>query len=315
MPNAATVHMVLDAWRLLATTTTTATIHPTNEQPDDGMTADTAAERAHELLQFIMDRNNTNDVATNNNNTNNNNDNDNNDNEIISNKQPQQLQPTARRKMMIPLDIKAYTLVIDALSKCGEAEKAEGILTDMLESGMTPDAICWNATIHAWSRWPRKQKQQQQQQQHDNANDIDPGLQAAQRAQELLDLMLLDDPMQNHLAARPTVATFNAVIDCYSKSGIPNAGYLAEDVVRRMKEWSKQQQHQQQHQMTGGGNDHDPSFVTTLLEPNTITLTSLMDCWSRSTGEYGEAAAERAEAILQHMQEIHMWLPMPSAST
>lgn len=201
-------------------------------------------------------------------------------------------------------DLLLWQSCLNAFAKCspyqsGAVDIAEEILQEM---NLPPDQVCFATVLNAWSKSCR------------------PG--AAQRAQDILEKMLLDDS-----PVKPNNVCINTCIDAWAKSGESDGAQRAENLLRRMEEQSRQpgKGHLQPdsvaystvvHAWAKSSHPKAAQHAENLfirmqqmsqegkgrVEADKFTLGSVLDAWARST-EPG--AAKRAESFLNRMEESH----------
>lgn len=150
-------------------------------------------------------------------------------------------------------NVRSFSTVMDAWARNGNVEASLSVLKDLerryKESGydaaLQPNTFSYNTVLSAYSK-------------------SKGGTKSAEQAQELLQKMPIE----------PDVISYNAVLLCWARSGLPDAGERAENLLRQMH-----------------------------IRPNARSYTAAMDAWSKSRSELGDGstAAERARALLDEM--------------
>jgi hypothetical protein len=123
-----------------------------------------------------------------------------------------------------------------------------------------PTAHSYATVIHAWAK-------------------SGGGAEAAQKAQNILDSLLMESKQGDEDAIRPDTVIFNAVIDAWASSGDPQCGSKAVGLLRQMR-------------------DLDKGLYCDNCQPDVVTYNSVLSAWSRS-GDLN--AAVQAERILKDM--------------
>ena len=116
------------------------------------------------------------------------------------------------------------------------------------------------------------------------------GRKAAEKAQEILNKMILAcqeyDPTSATLAPpEPTTRSFNIAINAWAKSGEPDSGSHAEEIITRMEQWHLECQEKSQYNGAVA---------------NARTMSGVMDAWAQSGVE---GAEDRALGILMYAIE------------
>lgn len=175
------------------------------------------------------------------------------------------------------------------------AKRAEAILNLLLESagnrderstipatgsdlpiapGVEPNIITYNTLIKCWARSGSPE--------------------AGERAESILSFMngklgrnYLFNPISraarwNSDIVRPNVVTWNATMDCWSKSGAPNGAARAEKLLMMMLD--------------------NPPGADGPIHPNAISFATAIYAWSKSLDE---DRAEKAAALLDKMKELY----------
>mmetsp|Transcript_26929 Transcript_26929/g.74229 ORF Transcript_26929/g.74229 Transcript_26929/m.74229 type:complete len:692 (+) Transcript_26929:286-2361(+) len=181
-----------------------------------------------------------------------------------------------RTKYSSNLQVTAVTsdAVLNAWAQQGSWESAERaqLILERLEAMTDPNdespsklvrptAHSYATVIHAWAK-------------------SNGGSEAARKAHAILDRLLLKTNRQgDEDAVTPDTVIFNAVIDAWGRSGDPQCGSKAEELLRQMK-------------------DLDEGLYCENCHPDVVTYNSVLSAWSRS-GHVN--AAVQAEKILKDM--------------
>lgn len=175
-----------------------------------------------------------------------------------------------------------YTAVVEAHANSGvsgSAQSAEAICDYMCQQYMhneqdpdvAPTARIFNAAINAYAK----------------SDDAD----AAQRADDLFRRMEGIYWTTGLAEIKPNAYNYNSLISAWANCGQEGAAERAEEVLERMEALYKE-------------GDKD-------VKPTTVTYNAVIDAYSKCAGgathhdEYDDAAGERAESILHHMQELY----------
>lgn len=226
---------------------------------------------------------------------------------------------------------RAYTSALNALAKSGRGDagmRAEALVHSMEkmykagDEDMKPDTTVYNILINCHkSSASRAEKVLYKMGKRDvvsytsviNAYSNEGGLNAAKRAQSLLDEMQKD-------AVEPNAQTFNSAITAWTRSGSPNSANKAEGLLKKMEELQiKPNFHTYTSVISAWSKANDPGAALRAeillkvmqvmhkkgnhaMKPNTITFTAVITAWARS-GE--KDAGERAEKVLDGMIKLY----------
>ena len=196
-------------------------------------------------------------------------------------------------------DITSYNGILNAWSNLRGTDRApkraEEILNLLLESaasrgegsaprshcnrdlpvvpGVEPNIVTYTTLIKCWAR--------------------SGSLEAGERAEAMLSFMngkigrnYLFNPISRAArwqseVVRPNVMTWNATMDCWSKSGAPDGAFRAEKLLLMMLD--------------------NPPGADGPIHPNDISFATVIHAWSKSSAE---DRAERAAALLSRMKEL-----------
>ena len=199
----------------------------------------------------------------------------------------------------------SYSTVMNAFARCGAAERAHAILTQVLQEkrAIRPDTVMFNVVIHAWS------------------TSGDP--QAGTKAVELLNQM--KQLASEGYDTAPDIVTYNSVLSAVSKSGHMNAGPQAESILKQLQEednnvtpnvvsynsvlhaWSKNAGTEPKaaeraqavlDYMIQSGNDN--------IAPDVYSFTSVLNAWAKSNED---DKAIRARELLDTLLDLHSESP------
>jgi pentatricopeptide repeat protein len=172
----------------------------------------------------------------------------------------------------------SYTSVMDAFAKKGHADEAEAILEEMYhdyavqgnQSAM-PTVVSFSTVLNAWS------KSRSSSSSNNNSNNQ----KALQRAEAILVRMweLYDSKKLLHI--KPTLVSYNCVIDSWANSSQANAAQQAEAVFRNLQE--------RYHK----GDDD--------LKPNSFLYGTVMNAYAK------KGQAEKVESLLQEMYHEYVY--------
>ena len=172
------------------------------------------------------------------------------------------------------LGARTYTKAVSARARAGghnAGRRAEGILRRMgagsagVAEVARPNAYTYNAVINAW------------------ANSGDFPL-ASERAEQLLaEMERSADPR-----VRPTIVTWNAVLDCLAKAGGRQGAERAEELLRQLES--------RYEEAAAAG--REPGGVP---RPNARSFNTVMNAWAKSGTE---EAASKAVNILDLMERL-----------
>ena len=196
-------------------------------------------------------------------------------------------------------DIMSYNGILNAWSNLRGTDRApkraEEILNLLLESaasrgegsaprsnwnsdlpvvpGVEPNIVTYTTLIKCWAR--------------------SGSLEAGERAEAMLSFMngkigrnYLFNPISRAArwqseVVRPNVMTWNATMDCWSKSGAPNGAFRAEKLLLMMLD--------------------NPPGADGPIHPNAISFATVIHAWSKSSAE---DRAKKAAALLDRMKEL-----------
>jgi hypothetical protein len=163
-------------------------------------------------------------------------------------------------------------------TKQEEPERAEELLilmqklhderTDLLDSSLRPDVMCFTAVVNGWA----------------NVGT----LQATENAEATLRLMQELYDSGSNPEVEPNIITYNTVIRAWSTSRFEQAGSHAEALLRQMLDRAKATQ-------------QGPPDETKALPamPNKATYIYVLNAW-----RHHEHGGEKAEALLEEMMEL-----------
>lgn len=169
----------------------------------------------------------------------------------------------------------SFSLVVDTWARQPNAAQRAQVLLDTMKLGMEPSARTYASVLQAWVRQGRPQEAEAILHQM-GTSDYKlysavliawADKKNAQRAEQILNQMI------DHPSLSPNKQCFVAVISAYSKNG--NA-IKAEELLERMQQ--------------------------VRIKPNSYAFTAVLSAWA-NVGTH--AAAERAKAILERMQELY----------
>ena len=170
-------------------------------------------------------------------------------------------------RIRVKPNARSYSTVMDVWAKQSNpsaARRAELLLDRLIDKyeetgdvAMQPNVVSYNTVINAWAK-------------------AGANVEGAERAQALLEEM-----------EAPDVISYNGVLHAWARSGAPNAGVIAEAILRRMMD----------------ENEGSPS-----VRPNSRSFSTAMDAWSRSH-KGRQDSAERAHALLTELEELAEWEP------
>lgn len=189
------------------------------------------------------------------------------------------------------------SLKLEAVDKCAELLHALERNYDCIASNVAPEdttkhsqlmpsASSYNHVLHTLAHSGKSQR-------------------VAVEASAILDRML--DRCRKYLGRKddasylllpppePTIITFNSVIHAIAKSGVGNAGYMAEEVFTKMEEWHSQYRAQHNSQDDRESVEKNPCYKGVAPDPRTLAV--VLDAWS-NRNEVKGFAPERAESIL-----------------
>ena len=148
-------------------------------------------------------------------------------------------------------NVRSFSTVMDAWSRMGRVQETLQVLKVMeemyeetMDGSLKPNSFSYNTVLSAFAK-------------------SRGGKVAAEQAQHFLE----------HNMPNPDVISYNAVLSAWARSGVPQAGSRAEDLLRGMR-----------------------------VTPNAKSYASVMDAWSRSGTD--ESAA-RAHGLLKELQELY----------
>lgn len=144
----------------------------------------------------------------------------------------------------------SYATVMNGFAKCGDAERVEAILLNLLKQAgkkdsIEVDTVVFNVAINAWQ------------------NSKDP--RAGSKARALLNQM---EELSATFATKPDIVSYNSAISAWAGSGHVNAASQAEKLLQKMQKEALE-------------SDDAP-------KPNTISYNAVLHAHSRS-GEPGSA--------------------------
>jgi pentatricopeptide repeat protein len=154
-------------------------------------------------------------------------------------------------RIRVKPNVRSFSTVMDAWSRTGHVPETLQVLQAMeerykttMDDAVRPNTFSYNTVLvaHAKSRG---------------------GKVAAEQAQQFLE----------HTMPDPDVISYNVLLTCWARSGVPQAGVRAEDILRDMP-----------------------------IQPNAKSYATVMDAWSRSRTE--ESAA-RAHGLLKELQQLY----------
>lgn len=181
-----------------------------------------------------------------------------------------------------------YNFVLDAWAKSGEpnsTQKVEEILLRMLEiykNGLY-DSIrpnCYSFTIAITALAKSSNQNDGPNGRYTRKNKASSNHSNAMRAEALLNQMLELYKQTKDEALKPSTASFNAVIDIWSKCSNRISAMKTEEILNQLETVGRTA----------------PIFD---IQPDTITYTSVITAWARSGDR---SAGYRAEALLQRME-------------
>ena len=165
-------------------------------------------------------------------------------------------------------NVRTYNAVLDALSRCCEAEKAEQLLYHMLalsqngDTGASPDSFSFNAVINAFTRSKLKD--------------------AGKRAESVLDRFL--EYSEEFPKIKPDLRSFTNIVAYYNRRKHQlDAPYRAEYILNRLVSLYK------------GGEKH--------LAPNVFAVTAVMDSYAKHEHPDSGECAERLLRLMYRLKE------------
>ena len=205
----------------------------------------------------------------------------------------------------------AYTTVLNAWAKSYSSkapERSEAILTKMRKAAETrPNIISYSSVVDCWTRSsdPRAaeraeallREMQEMYQQGDaecrpNDRPYNAILRAyaqrgnGERAEALLEEMYHDSTKGGNHLVKPSLISFNAALNAWSKSTSPNAPKFSEAILKRMWDLHKK---------------NNKSNKRWNCRPDIVSYNTVLSTWAKSN----EAdAPERAEKFLRQMQQV-----------
>jgi len=166
-------------------------------------------------------------------------------------------------------------LLLEAAGNRGESSAITTTSGDLpVAPGVEPNIVTYNTLIKCWARSGSPE--------------------AGERAEAILSFMngklgrnYLFNPISRAArwrndVVRPNVVTWNATMDCWSKSGAPNGASRAEELLLMMLD--------------------NPPGADGVIHPNAISFATAIYAWSKSSDE---DRAERAAALLDRMKKMH----------
>lgn len=168
-------------------------------------------------------------------------------------------------------------LLLESAGNRGESSTIPTTGSDLpIAPGVEPNIITYNTLIKCWAR------------------SVSP--EAGERAESILSFMngklgrnYLFNPISrearwNSDIVRPNVVTWNATMDCWSKSGAPDGAARAEKLLMMMLD--------------------NPPGADGPIHPNAISFATAIYAWSKSLDE---DRAEKAAALLDKMKEMYQF--------
>jgi hypothetical protein len=181
-----------------------------------------------------------------------------------------------------------YNMDLTVLAKCGEGEKAEELLDEMLmksnssdTSSITPNTHSFTSVINAYAK--------------SNLPDAD------ERAEAVLQRMqtLYDDGI---ITSRPSVKTFTAVIDAIAKvCGSNYTGGSSGNPYERSRQWTATRTQRAESIVRHMQELHDSGTYDgdERIQPTTITYNAMIHMYSQCND------APSAERMLQKLQHLY----------
>lgn len=226
----------------------------------------------------------------------------------------------------------SYSTVLSAFANTrinGAAERAESILTRMIDQGISPNAISYNSVINACIKAQKielaeRYLKEMQESYLEGNLEVRPTLQtytlvlsgwartklpeAGERGEKLLELMKTL-ARSGELDKPPDIVAYNVALDCWAKSRTRDSVSKAFDLLERMTHDGIAPDVFSYNILMGATNRmgdirHTESIFHNMqaagVEPDTTTYNTLLDTWSKSGLN---KAPSRMAALFSELQE------------
>jgi len=199
--------------------------------------------------------------------------------------------------------VKHFNVVMNAWAETiisNSGKKAEEILSKLIDAynsqnsplHLKPNKTSYNTVIKAWGNSALSAQQKRY------TNNINHGVRAAQKAEQILSYMEEQYEKHNDADLKPDRITYTSVLLAWANSGEKNiAPKRAEEILEKMERLN-----QRELQLEMSSSSSNKWRQEQSIKPDTVAYNSVIKVWANS----GHAqAGEKSESLLNRMEKIY----------